>query len=44
MKAIWNGHVIAESDAAWSYRQPKPAAAEIRDRVAFGRGVEVTAG
>jgi len=93
MKAIWNGHVIAESDAtvvvegnhyfplgsvdanvlrpsdttsvcpwkglasyfsieaggqinrdaAWVYRDPKPAAAEIRDHVAFARGVAVTA-
>ena len=91
MKAIWNGHVIAESDAtvvvegnhyfpldavgpavlrpstttsacpwkgaasyyslevggqvnrdaAWTYRDPKQAAAEIKDRVAFWRGVEV---
>jgi len=29
--------------AAWIYRDPKPAAAEIRDHVAFWRGVEVTA-
>ena len=92
MKAIWNGAVIAESDAtvvvegnhyfppaslnrdhlrpsdhttvcpwkgtagyfdvvvgdeenpnaAWIYREPKEAAAEIRDHVAFWRGVEVT--
>ena len=91
MKAIWNGAVIAESDAtvvvegnhyfppaslnrdhlrpsdhttvcpwkgtagyfdvvvgdeenpnaAWIYREPKEAAAEIRDHVAFWRGVEV---
>ena len=27
--------------AAWYYADPKPAAAEIRDRVAFWRGVEV---
>lgn len=27
--------------AAWSYRDPKPAAAEIKDRVAFWKGVEV---
>jgi len=94
MKAIWNGHVIAESDAtvvvegnhyfplasvdatvlrqstttskcpwkgtahyyslevsgqskddaAWTYPDPKPAAAEIQGHVAFGRGVEVVAG
>lgn len=29
------------TDAAWTYRTPKEAAAEIRDRVAFWRGVEV---
>ena len=28
-------------DAAWFYPTPKQAAAEIRDRVAFWRGVEV---
>ncbi len=28
-------------DAAWYYPEPKPAAVEIRDRVAFWRGVEV---
>ena len=92
MKAIWNGHTIAESDdtvvvegnhyfpesalvrehfapsshtsvcswkgtasyydvvvdgetnenAAWYYPAPKDAASEIKDRVAFWRGVEVT--
>jgi len=91
MKAIWNGEVVAESDAtivvegnhyfpadsirrkffssseqksvcpwkgeasyydlvvgekrnagaAWFYPEPKPAAAEIRGRIAFWRGVEV---
>lgn len=30
------------ADAAWFYPAPKDAAAEIRDRVAFWRGVEVT--
>ena len=30
-------------DAAWYYPQPKDAAAEIRDHVAFWRGVTVTA-
>lgn len=30
-------------DAVWIYRDPKPAAAEIADRVAFWRGVTVTA-
>ncbi|WOE74402.1 DUF427 domain-containing protein [Alterisphingorhabdus coralli] len=29
-------------DAAWYYPEPKDAAAEIKDRVAFWRGVEVT--
>ena len=28
-------------DAAWYYPEPKDAAAEIRDRVAFWKGVEV---
>jgi uncharacterized protein (DUF427 family) len=92
MRAIWNGHLIAESDdtvvvegnhyfprasltatvresathtvcpwkgtasylsvevdgqvnedAAWYYPEPKDAAAQIRDRVAFWKGVKVTA-
>ncbi|MCG8588349.1 MAG: DUF427 domain-containing protein [Proteobacteria bacterium] len=29
-------------DAAWTYVDPKPAAAEIKDYVAFWRGVEVS--
>ena len=29
-------------DAAWYYADPKPAAANIRDHVAFRRGVTVT--
>lgn len=29
-------------DAAWFYPTPKDAAAEIKDRVAFWKGVEVT--
>ncbi len=29
-------------DAAWYYPEPKDAAAEIRDRIAFWKGVEVT--
>ena len=29
-------------DAAWYYPEPKPAAAEIKDRIAFWKGVEVT--
>ena len=28
-------------DAAWFYPDPKPKAEELRDRVAFWRGVEV---
>ena len=28
-------------DAAWFYPEPKPAAEQIRDRVAFWKGVEV---
>jgi uncharacterized protein (DUF427 family) len=30
-------------DAAWFYPEPKDAAAQIKDHVAFWRGVEVTA-
>ena len=30
-------------DAAWYYPEPKDAAAQIRDRIAFWKGVEVTA-
>ena len=30
-------------DAAWYYPTPKDAAAQIRDRVAFWKGVQVTA-
>ena len=29
--------------AAWTYPEPKPAAADIRDHIAFWRGVEVSA-
>lgn len=35
-----NGDV--NSGGAWFYANPKPAAANIKDRVAFWRGVEVT--
>jgi uncharacterized protein (DUF427 family) len=28
-------------DAAWYYADPKPAAAEIKDRIAFWKGVQV---
>lgn len=47
----WKGEasyfdVVVDPDtnrnAAWVYRQPKSAAAEIRDHVAFWKGVEVT--
>lgn len=31
------------TDAAWYYPQPKSAAAEIQDRIAFWKGVTVTA-
>jgi uncharacterized protein (DUF427 family) len=30
------------ADAAWFYRDPKPAAANIKGMIAFWRGVEVT--
>ncbi len=49
----WKGtasyyHVVADGerndDAAWFYPEPKDAAAEIRDHVAFWRGVEVVDG
>lgn len=29
------------ADAAWYYPDPKPAAAEIKDRIAFWKGVQV---
>jgi uncharacterized protein (DUF427 family) len=32
----------ANKDAAWYYPDPLPKASDIRDRVAFWRGVEVT--
>jgi uncharacterized protein (DUF427 family) len=47
----WKGtanyfHVVVDGqenrDAAWFYAAPKPAAANIRDHVAFWRGVKVT--
>lgn len=46
----WKGtasyyHVVVggkrNENAAWTYPAPKPAAAEIKDRVAFWRGVTV---
>ena len=30
-------------DAAWYYPEPKPEAAQIKDRVALWKGVDVTA-
>jgi uncharacterized protein (DUF427 family) len=33
----------ANKDAAWYYPEPNPAASEIRDHVAFWRGVKVEA-
>jgi uncharacterized protein (DUF427 family) len=36
---VVNGEV--NRDAAWYYEEPKPAAAEIRGRIAFWRGVRV---
>ena len=47
----WKGeasyyHVVAggerNENAAWTYPEPKDAAAEIRDHVAFWKGVEVS--
>lgn len=47
----WKGtaryyHVVADGtenpDAAWYYPEPKPAAAEIKDHVAFWKGVTVS--
>jgi uncharacterized protein (DUF427 family) len=32
------------ADAAWYYPEPKDAAAQIKDRIAFWHGVEVRAG
>ena len=32
---------VENKDAAWYYPDPKPAAAEIRNRIAFWRGVKV---
>jgi uncharacterized protein (DUF427 family) len=37
---VVNGEV--NKDAAWYYPDPKEAAAEIKDRIAFWRGVKVT--
>jgi uncharacterized protein (DUF427 family) len=32
---------MQNDNAAWYYPQPKPAAAEIKDRIAFWNGVRV---
>lgn len=32
---------VESRDAAWYYPDPKPEAAEIRDHIAFWRGVEI---
>jgi uncharacterized protein (DUF427 family) len=34
---------MKNENAAWYYPQPKPAAAEIKDRVAFWKGIQVQA-
>ena len=34
-------HGSENRNAAWYYPDPKPAAAEIRDRIAFWKGVQV---
>lgn len=44
-KAHYYHVVVGETenrDAAWYYPEPKPAAAEIRDHVAFWKGVAVS--
>ncbi len=33
---------VLNKDAVWFYPEPKPAAAAVRDRVAFWKGVTVT--
>lgn len=42
-KAWGRAHGQENPDAAWYYPEPNEAAAEIRDHVAFYKGVEVTA-
>jgi uncharacterized protein (DUF427 family) len=37
-----NVHGAVNADAVWYYPDPKPAAAAVRDRVAFWKGVQVT--
>lgn len=38
-KAIWNGET--NKDAAWYYPSPKPEVENIKDYIAFWKGVEV---
>lgn len=33
---------VTNDDAAWTYEEPKDAAAQIKGRIAFWRGVEVS--
>ncbi|MBB3764384.1 DUF427 domain-containing protein [Sphingomicrobium lutaoense] len=33
---------VTNADAAWTYKEPKEAASEIKDRIAFWNGVEVS--
>ena len=42
--SYWSLEVDGQSntDAAWVYREPKDAAAQIKDHVAFWKGVTVT--
>lgn len=45
-KGLASYHTLAvdgaeNKDAAWYYPDPKPAAAEIKDRIAFWKGVQV---
>lgn len=35
---------LENADAAWYYPEPKAAAAEIKDRVAFWKGVQIESG
>jgi uncharacterized protein (DUF427 family) len=50
-KCPWKGeasyyHIVVNGetnkDAAWYYPEPKPAASEIKDHIAFWRGVKVS--
>jgi uncharacterized protein (DUF427 family) len=37
-----HGHPRHDRDAAWYYPDPKPAAADTKDHIAFLKGVEVS--